>query len=53
MGQNKDKLKARPAREPVKKEPVDWDNMPNPNPRYKGMTVLEIARALLRGRRSL
>ena len=53
MGLNKDKLKARPAREPAKKEPADWENMPSPNPRYKGMTVLEIARALLRGRRTV
>ena len=33
-----------------KYETVDWDDMPSPNPRYKGMTVLDVARALLKPR---
>lgn len=33
-----------------KRETVDWDTIPSPNPRYKGMTVLDVARALLRPR---
>lgn len=33
-----------------KHETVDWDDIPSPNPRYKGMTVKEVAKSLLRKR---
>ena len=30
----------------------EWDNTPSPNPRYKGMTPGQAARAMMRPRKS-
>lgn len=42
MKQKQSSLKER------KQESVDWDNIPSPNPRYRGLSVKEAARILLR-----
>lgn len=35
----------------AKSKRTDWDNVPSPNPRYKGLTVLEAARQALAGKK--